>query len=190
MNEEQRKWDERWAEKEFSDGWQVDSWLERHSQLLSGGSALDLACGRGRNALYLAGRGYRVTAVDYSAVALAQLEQEAQRRGLQIATIQADLERQPVLPQQQFDLVVSCYYLHRPLLARMKQLVKPGGTIILRTFSSAGDFEPCRLAPAMVLAAGELLGVFAGWDILVHEEGLEASRKGGSLVGLIARKPL
>ncbi len=188
-NEEQQKWDTRWAERDFSDGWQVDAWLARHSHILTGGTALDLACGRGRNALYLAEQGYQVTAVDYSGVALDQLRQEAARRHLTLTTIQADLEQQPDLPARRFDLVLSFYYLYRPLLEQMKRLVVPGGTIMLRTFSNAGDFPPCRLAPTMVLSPGELLVTFAGWEILVHEEGQEASRKGGSLVGLIARKP-
>ena len=71
----------------------------------------------------------------------------------------------------------------------MQELVKPGGLIIIRTFSSAGHFAPCRLKPEMVLEPEELRRLFSDWDILVYEEGVEASKKGGSLVGIIARKP-
>ncbi len=189
-NKEQQTWDQRWQKKSFSDGWQVDSWLAAHRHILRQGTALDLACGRGRNALFLAEHGYQVTAVDYSRVALNQLQEEGARRGLKLTTRLIDLEQQPDLPAQQFDLVINFYYMHRPLLPSMQKLVKPGGLIIIRTFSHAGDFEPCRLAPAMVMETGALRQLFNGWEILVYEEGVEASKKGGSLVGIIARKPL
>ncbi len=189
MNKEQQTWDQRWQDKDFSDGWQVDSWLAAQQQFLEQGTALDVACGRGRNALYLAKQGYQVTAIDYSQVALQQLQDQATKRQLQLSTIQVDLELAPDLPADQFDLVINFYYLHRPLLPALQNLVKPGGLMIMRTFSNAGDFEPCRLKPEMVLAKDELKAIFNGWQILAYEEGIEASKKGGSLVGIVARKP-
>ncbi len=189
MNKEQQTWDQRWQDKDFSDGWQVDSWLASQQQFLEQGTALDVACGRGRNALFLAGRGYQVTAIDYSQVALQQLQDQATKRQLQLSTIQVDLELAPDLPADQFDLVINFYYLHRPLLPALQNLVKPGGLMIMRTFSNAGDFEPCRLKPEMVLAKDELKAIFNGWQVLAYEEGIEASKKGGSLVGIVARKP-
>jgi len=71
----------------------------------------------------------------------------------------------------------------------MLQRVKPGGYAILRTFSSAGNFPPGDLDAQFVLQPQELLSIFSGWEILRHEEGLEPSRKGGSLAGILARKP-
>ncbi len=189
QNQERQTWDQRWSEKSFSDGWQVDSWLAAHQHILKQGTALDVACGRGRNSLFLAEHGYQVTALDYSPVALSQLQEEAAHRGLQLASHLVDLEQQPQLPAGQFDLVINFYYMHRPLLPVMQELVKPGGLIIIRTFSSAGHFEPCRLKPEMILEPEELRRLFRDWDIMVYEEGVEASKKGGSLVGIIARKP-
>ncbi len=81
MSQGQDIWNKRWTDRNFSDGWAADSWLIRHRHRLGRGDALDIACGRGRNALLLAESGYRVTAVDYSGVALKQLEQEAHKRG-------------------------------------------------------------------------------------------------------------
>ncbi len=189
MSNERQSWNERWSDKDFSDGWQADSWLLQQRCLLNGSSALDVACGRGRNALFLAEQGFSVTALDYSAVALRQLTEKAAERGVTITTLETDLENSPQLPQQQFDLVINFFYLYRPLLLRLREQVKPGGLIMIRTFTSAGHGEPCRLEPKMVLEPGELLQVFADWEILVHEEGLEPSKKGGTLVGLLARKP-
>ena len=189
MKKEKQTWDQRWQDKDFSDGWQVDSWLAAQQHFLESGTALDIACGRGRNALYLAEQGYQVTGIDYSQVALHQLQDEATKRQLQLNTAQLDLEQTPDLPLEQFDLVINFYFLHRPLLPALQQLVKPGGLIIVRTFSNAGNFDPCRLKPEMVLAENELKTFFNSWQILTYEEGVEASKKGGSLVGIVARKP-
>lgn len=188
MNETPYDWNARWREKAelpFS----ADSWLKRVLPLLSRGQALDLACGRGDNALFLAEEGWQVTAVDLSGEALGQLRREAAGRGLSIETIQADLEAGPRFAGEAFDLVLQLYFLHRPLLPVMKTAVRPGGTCILRTFSRAGNFPGGPANPAWVLEPGELTELFADWEILLHEEGLEASRKGGSLANIVARRP-
>ena len=191
MRYDAEKWNERWADKSSGNGWRVDSWLERHLALVAPGTVLDIACGRGRNAIFLAERGFRVTALDYSSVALRQLKEEADRRGVDIAVGLTDLEKEkPELPPGPFDLLIDFYYLHRPLLARVKTLVRPGGYLIIRTFSSAGQGDPLSIGPDMVLEPGELLDVFSSWEILAHEEGLEPSKKGGTLAGIVARRPL
>jgi tellurite methyltransferase len=188
MNETQNKWNERWQEK-ADDSFDADPWLLRIFPLLPAGSALDLASGRGRNALFLAEHGLSVTAFDISEEALAQLGLEAARRRLAVCTRQIDLEADPQLPGDAYDLVLDFFYLHRPLLPQLQMAVRPGGVAVLRTFSSAGSFPGGPGDPAFVLQPGELLDIFAGWEILLHEEGLEPSRKGGSLAGIVARRP-
>jgi tellurite methyltransferase len=188
MNDTQGKWDERWREK-ADEPLAPDPWLLRVSPLLPGGSALDLASGRGRNALFLAERGFSVTAFDISAEALTQLALEATRRGLTVATCRIDLETDPQLPWHAFDLVLDFFYMHRPLLPHLKTAVKPGGVAVLRTFSNAGSFPGGPANQSHVLRPGELLEIFAGWEVLLHEEGLEPSKKGGSLAGIVARRP-
>jgi tellurite methyltransferase len=190
MNDLQDKWDARWRDKAAELDWQADSWLQRVLPLLSPGRTLDVACGSGRNAIFLAEQGFAVTAIDLSPKGLALLDWEAARRGLAIATRQVDLETNPLLPAGPFDLVIDFFYLHRPLLPQLRTLLRPGGVMVLRTFSSAGTFPGGPDNPAFVLTPGELLAMFAGWEILVHEEGLEPSHKGGSLAGIVARRPL
>jgi 2-polyprenyl-3-methyl-5-hydroxy-6-metoxy-1,4-benzoquinol methylase len=186
---DQHIWNQRWSDRDSHDGWRVDSWLKKQHGLLTQGTALDIACGRGRNALYLARNNYRVSGIDYSDVALQQLNEAAASQGLKIETLQADLEQQPQLPQGPFDLIINFYFLQRPLIPQLKERVKPGGLLILRTFSEVVIDEPCCLGAAMYLQQGELLKTFADWQILVYEEGIETSKKGGSLVGIVARKP-
>lgn len=180
-------WNSRWREK-ADDTWEPDPWLLKVRPLLPGGRALDIACGRGRNALYLAEQGLSVTAIDVSEEALAQLAAEASRRNLQIETRQVDLETAPHLAAGEFDLVLDFFYLHRPLLPALRQSVRPGGVAVLRTFSRAGSFPGGPDNPDIVLHTGELLEIFAGWTTLLHEEGIEPSRKGGSLAGIVARR--
>jgi len=189
MSDLQDKWNARWRDKAANSDLQVDPWLQRVLPLLHPGRALDVACGRGRNALFLAEQGFSVTAIDLAQEALVLLDLEAARRGLAIATRQVDLEMEPLLPAGPFDLVIDFFYLHRPLLPLLGELLRPGGLMVLRTFSCAGPFPGGPDNPDFVLNPGELLELFQSWDILLHEEGLEPSHKGGSLAGIVARRP-
>ncbi len=183
-------WNTRWQEK-ADQPFLPDPWLLAVAPLLpTTGRALDLACGRGRNALFLAERGLAVTAIDISAVALDQFRTEAEKRHLVVDARQVDLEATPDLPAAAFDLVIQCFYLQRSLFPHLLAAVRPGGLAVVRTLSSAGPFAGGPDNPAFVLRPGELLDVFAGWEIVTHEEGLEPSHKGGSLAGIVARRPL
>lgn len=184
------KWDQRWQEKAAVSAGQPDDWLMRVLPHLPGsGTALDLACGMGRNALALAQVGYQVSAVDFSRVALAMLHAEATQQGLPVSAVCANLEAgdYPLTPES-FDLVLQFYYLYRPLLPIVQHAVRPGGYVVIRTFSqtSVERFGPVN--KEISLESGELLKVFSKWDVLLYEEGLEPSRKGGSLAGILARK--
>ena len=188
----QGKWNQRWQEKSSSAEWQPDNWLQRTLPYLpDSGTALDLACGIGRNALCLANQGYRVTAVDFSEVALDLLRKKALSCKGHIDLIQADLEATEFpFPPEHFDLVLQFYYLYRPLLPSLLETVRPGGLAMIRTFSRAGEERFGAVNKEISLAPGELLHLFTGWDILLYEEGLEPSRKGGSLAGIFARKTI
>lgn len=187
------KWDTIWHER-ADERLRTDAWLMRVLPLLPPGRVLDLACGRGRNALFMAERGHAVTAVDASAEALAQLDREAQRRGLDLTTRRVDLERIDLqggdpLPFEPFDVVLQFFYLQRSLVPVLQRLVRPGGVAVLRTFSRAGPFAGGPGNPDYVLREGELLHLFAGWQVLLHEEGRDRAHRGGSLAGIVARRP-
>jgi tellurite methyltransferase len=189
INDLRKRWDARWREKARQVDWQADPWLKRIMPLLDKGRVLDVACGVGRNALFLAEQHFDVTAVDLSPEALGQLTDEAARRGLAVRTSVIDLESAPILPEGPFDLVIDFFYLHRPLIPSLIDLLRPGGLLVLRTFSRAGEFPEAELDPRFALDPGELLVIFSGWEVLLHEEGLEPSSKGGGLAGIVARKP-
>ncbi|WP_429885985.1 class I SAM-dependent methyltransferase [Geoalkalibacter halelectricus] len=188
MNEDAGKWNARWQER-AQNPWVPDPWLVHVLPLLPAGRLLDVACGRGRNALFMAERGYAVTAVDVAAEGLKQLADEARRRGYALQTHHCDLETLPDLGRGIFDVVLDFFFLQRSLLPALREAVRPGGVVVLRTFSHAGDFPGKAPNADFVLEPGELPRIFAGWEVLLHEEGLEPSSKGGSLAGIVARKP-
>ena len=152
------------------------SWLRRWQHgLRPGSTALDLACGSGRNLRHLAGLGLQVTGVDRDAAALAGLHGLAE-------IIQADIETGPwPLGTRQFDLVLVCNYLWRPLLPQIVAAVAPGGTLIYETFAD-GQQSIGRPARAdFLLQPGELLEVCAGLRVIGFEDGFErgAGHSGG-----------
>ncbi len=130
--------------------------------------ALDLACGAGRNALWLAEQGWSVTAVDGSAAAIAILRERMAERGLNVEVRVADLERGEFpIERGAWDLVAILYYLQRNLFEAAKRGVAPGGVLIaiVHITEPGEESTPHRLQP------GELDAYFSGWDILHRYEG-------------------
>jgi tellurite methyltransferase len=148
------------------------AWLTAHEALLGGGRALDVACGRGRHALWLAERGYEVEAIDRDPAALVVLAEEAARRGLPISTSQRDLEGAgATLARQRFDLIVVIHYLHRPLMPLLREALRPGGLLVYETFTVAQAARGKPSNPAFLLEPGELRRLVAPLQILVEREG-------------------
>lgn len=151
-------------------------WVVRHAQSIPArGKVLDLACGSGRHARFLAGLGYPVLAVDRDAEALAGL---SAIEG--ITTRQLDLEGEEwPLAGQVFDGIVVTNYLWRPRLPDVLALLAPGGALIYETFmvGNAAYGKPSN--PAFLLLAGELrqLAAAAGLREVEYAEGYVASPK-------------
>lgn len=128
-------WDRRYAGSDRVWSAEPNVFVAREAADLPAGRALDLATGEGRNAVWLAERGWRVTAVDFSAAGLAKARREADGRGVAVDWIHADLlEYEP--PARAFDLVVYAY-LHLPaeerraVLRRAADALAPGGTLLV-----------------------------------------------------------
>jgi tellurite methyltransferase len=151
---------------------------------LAAGVALDLACGPGRNALYLAKRGWHVTAVDGSPVAVEMLRTSNRSVDARVVDLEAE---EFAVPSEAFDLVLSCYYLQRSLIPLMKSALRPGGLLIMIVHLAAADQPqgtPTRAHP------GELASFFDGWTILHYREG-EPGESGHrhAVAELVTRKP-
>ena len=144
-------------------------WIERFALLgRDGGAVLDLACGKGRHVRFFLARGFRVTAVDRDISGISDLRG---RPDLEI--VQADLEDQRPFPLagRIFDMVVVANYLHRPLLPRLVEAVRPGGLLLYETFAKGNERFGRPANPDYLLEPGELLRVVAGsLRVLAYED--------------------
>ncbi|MCX5683170.1 MAG: methyltransferase domain-containing protein, partial [Planctomycetota bacterium] len=132
------------------------------------GRALDLACGSGRDAVYLALCGYAVEAVDVLPDALERARNLALRTGVSLETREQDLRRSPDLPEERYDLVTVIRFLHRPLFPAIRQAVAPGGYIVYEAFHRQdAEDERRTLKPEHGLESGELAAAFKGLKPLI-----------------------
>jgi SAM-dependent methyltransferase len=128
-------WDRRYSATGLVWGAEPNRFLVAEAADLAPGRALDLACGEGRNALWLAARGWRVTGVDFSRVAVERAREAATGRGLDARFEVGDVTAGPV-PGAPADLVVVMY-LQVPASARAAALagaagaLAPGGTLLV-----------------------------------------------------------
>ena len=132
------------------------------------GRALDLAAGSGRNALWLAGQGWQVTAVDGSSAAIEVLRARATERHLAISAIVANLEKHEFsIAPSAWDLIAMCYYLQCDLFEPAKNGLVPGGIVAAIVHITEPGEEPTghRLPP------GELSAYFRDWEVLHYREG-------------------
>jgi SAM-dependent methyltransferase len=148
------------------------------------GRALDLAGGVGRHALYLAERGWVVTLMDISEVALQQARRLAEEREVHISTEHVDLS-EAQLPVSAYDLIVVFFYLERPLLPQLAAALRPGGFLIYKTYTR----EQIKLGggpshPMHLLEPDELLNAFPGLRVLHYRE----TTKGKAVAELVAKK--
>jgi SAM-dependent methyltransferase len=150
-------------------------WVVRWAALIrSGGEVLDLACGHGRHARYLAERGCRVTAVDRDPAALADLATVTS-----VHTVQADLEGGPwPFAGYAFDGVVVANYLHRPLFDALAASLAPGGVLIYETFMQGNERYGKPSNPDFLLRPGELADAWRGrLEVVAFEQGRVARPK-------------
>ncbi len=160
-------WDRRYGSGD-EPAWAPTPLVIETAEKLKGGRALDLACGTGRNALWLAQQGWTVTAVDGSAKAIEVLRRRAKARAVQIDARVADLERGEYQVQPSgWDLIAICYYLQRDLLEPSKLGVVPGGVLMVIVHIGEPGEEPSRFQ----MRPGELATYFKGWEILHSYEG-------------------
>ncbi len=144
--------------------------LTRNAHLLPNrGTALDLACGLGGNALFLAARGLTVSAWDLSQVAVERVRAQAKTGGLQIEVQARDIIARPP-PPSSFDVIVVSHFLDRGLAPAIAPALRPGGLLFYQTFAREAVTDQRPSNPEFRLQQNELLQLFAGLVVRVYRD--------------------
>lgn len=179
---DQQRWDKKWADS-GSESFDPHPLLLANQRVLGGGIAIDLACGRGQNSLWLANQGYLVLGTDISLVALkiAAIEAKKTALGDRVLFVQLDLDTWPAIAET-FDLICVFRFLNRRLFPVIRRSLRPGGLLFYST-RHAGILS--RLPDAnreYLLESDELIDTFGDWSVIYYRQGLENA-------ALIAQKP-
>jgi len=169
-------WEQRYSEAAYAYGTEPNDFLAEVAARIPGGPVLCLAEGEGRNAVWLAGRGHEVTAVDASPAGLAKAEALAHARGVNIATIAADLASFPIAPGAWSGVVAIFAHLPPPLRRAVHRAaalgLAPGGVFILEAFTprqlARGTGGPQK--PELLYTLEMLGDDLAGLDLEIGRE--------------------
>jgi SAM-dependent methyltransferase len=174
-DKDREKWDSRYVAN--LGGSEPSIILTDYSGLASCGNALDIACGNGRNSLFLAKKGFIVDAVDISTVATNYLAGCDPK----INVIRQDLDDWTI-PRNRYQLIVNIHFLDRRLFPMIKEGLRPGGVLIFESFIDKKKDEYC-------LKQNELLHAFQSFHIVYYEEKKsDYSEKFDKTVSLVAIK--
>jgi len=147
----------------------ISIWVRRYADRIAPASnVLDLACGNGRHARYLAGLGHRVTVID---IDLSGVRDLATNDGVEL--IEHDLERSPwPFSDRRFGGIIITNYLYRPLFSLLVDALNNGGVLIYDTFAIGNEYFGHPRNPAFLLNPGELLDAFsADLRIVAYDHG-------------------
>lgn len=173
MEVDRLKWNQRFGSEDTYLGERPSPFLsqeiERLQRLAPGKRALDIACGEGRNSVFLARHGFQVTALDISDVGLGKAARKTEDAGVRVDFQQVDLDG--YLFTEQFDLIINFNFLLRELIPEAVRALAPGGLLIIDTIMESPQLLTSH-NPAYLLRRGELQKICEGLDgeILFSEE--------------------
>ena len=169
------------------------SFLLEDFDLLPRGLALDVAMGEGRNAIYLASRGFDVDGVDADPEAVSRARSAARKLGVPIRAVVGNLQDGTyILPIETYNIILCVNYLHRPLFQDIRSGLVPGGVVLYQTFTREQTQFGKPRNPDHLLEPGELKQAFAGYEILRYRERIGPARRTGemrAIASIVARKP-
>ncbi|MGZ3710009.1 MAG: class I SAM-dependent methyltransferase [Bdellovibrionota bacterium] len=185
--DDRKHWDSIYKTGKYVFGREPADFVRDQIGLLHGGRALDIAMGEGRNAVFLAKKGFNVDGVDLSEVALKKARQLARQNRTFVNTINADLTTYSIKPES-YDVILNIDYLQRSLIPQIKRGLKHGGIVIFEneTVEQVKNVPDQKLVREYLLEKGELRTAFKEFEILVYRETNDGKEAKASLV---ARKP-
>jgi tellurite methyltransferase len=180
---ERDKWDARYRDGAYENRTHPTALLAEWLPRLPRGRALDVACGAGRNALFLASHDFAVSALDISKVGLERGRRDAKARGLAIDWWRADLDGDPdhALPPGPFELIVWVRYVHRSLMPHLFARLAPGGAVVCEQHLATAAEVAGPTSATFRLEAGELERATPRLDVLYAYEGLLVDPDGRSV---------
>jgi SAM-dependent methyltransferase len=163
------------------------SFLVENVNILPKGRVFDVAMGSGRNAIYLAKRGFVVEGVDISAEAIKDALELARQEGVKTSAQVADLEGHYRIKQHAYELIICFNYLQRPLIPQIKVGLRKGGMVVYETYTvDHAQFRKPK-NPAHLLKHNELLDMFRDFRCHRYWEGIiQAEQK--AVASIIAEK--
>ena len=182
--EDREKWDQRYREGAYASRNYPSEFLRNRAELLNIGRAMDLACGLGRNSIYLAELGFEVDAIDVSLVGLEIAREKAKERRLLIHWLNEDLVNDWTIPTQQYDLILMFRFVSSEVLLKLPQLLALGGALIIEEhleWPQGNVVGPS--GNRFRVKQGELMEGCKELDVLFHYEGL-VEEPDGSMAAL------
>jgi len=173
MEADRIKWNQRFGSQDTYLGERpsplLSQEIERILRLAPGKRALDIACGEGRNSVFLAQQGFLVTALDISDVGLGKAVRRAAEAGVTINFQRVDLDGYRFT--EQFDLIINFNFLMRDLIPEEVRALSPGGLLIIDTLMESPELLASH-NPAYLLRRGELQRICEGLkgEIIFAEE--------------------
>lgn len=186
-SQDQKKiWDKKFSSRNYVYGKAPAKFLsENYSYIPFGASVLDMGMGEGRNAVFLAQKGYKVTGIDISSVAVQKALALSKEFGVQINTIVASLNKYKI-QEGAFDAIVCFYYVDRSLIEKMKSWLKPGGIIIYEAYTTEqikNDKKMSHETPFhFYLKPQELFKLFSDMRVLKFEEPIHEKEYRSSVI--------
>ncbi|QCU90271.1 methyltransferase domain-containing protein [Thiomicrorhabdus sediminis] len=149
---------------------------------------LDIGCGGGRDAIFLAKQRMNVLAIDHEQKVLKRAKQLATQSGASVKFKCCDVKKDNCLPVEGSDIILMIRFLNRELFGYIQSHVKPGGIVLVQTFVEGVEAFGSPKNPNFILQKNELAKVFAGYEIIVDR--IETLADGRPVASFIARKPL
>lgn len=176
------QWDQRYSRPSFIFGKSPAQFLAENYQYIPfEGSVLDMGMGEGRNAVFLAQKGYKVTGVDLSSVAVKKSYLLAQEFGVKIKGVVASLTDYKIAPGT-FDAIICFYWVDRGMVDKIKTWLKPGGILIYEAYTVRGKEKETDPLSDNYLKEQELLKLFPGMRVLKYEEPLHEKEFRSSII--------
>jgi 2-polyprenyl-3-methyl-5-hydroxy-6-metoxy-1,4-benzoquinol methylase len=187
---DRRHWDKLYNTRTYVFGKEPAYFLRKNFHLLQPlrmGKALDIATGEGRNAVFLAKKGFFVDGVDISEVALRKAKRLARENRVSMTPILADLNTYNLKPDS-YHVILNFDYLQKSLIPQIKRGLKRKGIVVYENYTVDQLANPKgeNVRRDYLLKKGELKDLFKDFEILVYEETNDGTTAKASL---IARKP-